>query len=194
VDAELAAYIREWRREAAQKQGVPAFVVMHDSSLEDLCRKRPRSLAELRQVSGFGERKTAVYGGEILAALERFAKGARASQIALPMSNEIRHTLRLLEKGHSLEDAARNRGVKRSTIIEDAAKLVENGSLAFDSRWVVAETIEKIRKAAEKVGLERLGPIKAGLPRETTYDEIRLVVAYLRAQKAAPAAKAAGAS
>jgi ATP-dependent DNA helicase RecQ len=83
VDAELADYIREWRREASKREGVPAFVIMHDSSLEDLCRKRPRTLAELRQVSGFGERKTAVYGSEILAALERFAKGARASQIAM---------------------------------------------------------------------------------------------------------------
>jgi ATP-dependent DNA helicase RecQ len=47
-------------------------MVMHDTSLDDLCRKRPGSLAELRGVSGFGERKTEVYGQQILEALRDF--------------------------------------------------------------------------------------------------------------------------
>jgi ATP-dependent DNA helicase RecQ len=77
--AELRAYLREWRRQTAAKQGVAAFVVMHDTTLDDLCAKRPTSLAELRQVFGFGTRKTEVYGQEILAALNQFRQGARSS-------------------------------------------------------------------------------------------------------------------
>jgi ATP-dependent DNA helicase RecQ len=164
VDAELAAYLREWRREASKREGVPAYVVMRDSPLEDPCRKRPRSLSELRHVSGFGERKTVVYGSEILAVLDRFEKGARGSQIALPISSEARQTLRLLQNGHSLDELAKIRGVQRATIDRDAAELVEAGSLPFDTRWVPPETLEKIRKASEKAGLERLSPIKAILP------------------------------
>ena len=51
---------------------------MHDSSLEELCRKRPGTLAELLRVPGFGERKTEVYGRQILEALQNFRAGARA--------------------------------------------------------------------------------------------------------------------
>ena len=51
---------------------------MHDTSLDELCRKRPRSLVELLRVSGFGERKTEVYGQQILEALRNFQAGARA--------------------------------------------------------------------------------------------------------------------
>ncbi len=76
VDPELREHLREWRRLAAKERRVAAFVVMHDTSLDDLCRKRPASLDELRGVSGFGERKTEVYGQQILEALRNFQPGA----------------------------------------------------------------------------------------------------------------------
>ncbi len=75
--AELRAYLREWRRATARNQDIPAFIVMHDTSLDDLCRKHPSSLSEIRQVSGFGARKTELYGQQILDALQRFREGAR---------------------------------------------------------------------------------------------------------------------
>ena len=78
VDPELREYLREWRRATAKQNGIAAFIVMHDTSLDELCRKRPRSLVELLRVSGFGERKTEVYGQQILEALRNFQAGARA--------------------------------------------------------------------------------------------------------------------
>jgi ATP-dependent DNA helicase RecQ len=78
VDPELREYLREWRREVAKKQGIAAFVVMHDSSLNELCRLQPDSLAAVRRVPGFGERKTELYGEQLLHALGEFRRGARA--------------------------------------------------------------------------------------------------------------------
>ena len=63
--SELREYLREWRRAAAKQQGVPAFVVMHDTSLDELCRKRPGSMPELLRISGFGEHKAGLYGQQI---------------------------------------------------------------------------------------------------------------------------------
>jgi len=82
VDSELRGYLREWRRATAKQQGVPAFVVMHDSSLDEVCRKRPGSIPELLRISGFGEHKASLYGQQIFAALKRFRGAARAT--ALP--------------------------------------------------------------------------------------------------------------
>jgi ATP-dependent DNA helicase RecQ len=84
VDFDLREYLRDWRRVAAKQQGVPAFVVMHDSSLDEVCRRRPGSIPELLRISGFGEHKAALYGPQIFQALERFRGGARAA--ALPAS------------------------------------------------------------------------------------------------------------
>ena len=79
VDPELREYLREWRRTTAKEQSVPAYVVMHDTSLDELCRKRPSSISELLDVSGFGERKSELYGKQIFEAFKRFRDGARAT-------------------------------------------------------------------------------------------------------------------
>src|SRR5208283_819118 len=68
----LAEYLREWRRTMARENKVPAYVVLHDSTLEELCRQRPSNFAELRQISGIGEKKAEVYGAEILQVLKNF--------------------------------------------------------------------------------------------------------------------------
>lgn len=78
IDSTLHEHLREWRRTTAKQQGVPAFVIMHDTSLEDICRKRPASLAEIRNVSGFGERKTELYGSKILSAVKEFRGSAQS--------------------------------------------------------------------------------------------------------------------
>jgi ATP-dependent DNA helicase RecQ len=75
----LLDYLREWRRVTAKEQGVPAFVVLHDTSLEEICEKRPKTVEALLLVYGIGERKAERYGREILDALARFAKGERAA-------------------------------------------------------------------------------------------------------------------
>ena len=79
VDPELRDYLREWRRTIAKEQSVPAYVVMHDTSLDELCRKRPLSISQLLDVSGFGEKKSEMYGQQIFGALKRFRDGARAT-------------------------------------------------------------------------------------------------------------------
>ena len=47
ADQDLREYLREWRRNTAKEQGMPAFVVLHDSSLDEICRLQPTSIAGL---------------------------------------------------------------------------------------------------------------------------------------------------
>jgi ATP-dependent DNA helicase RecQ len=84
IDPALREYLRKWRRAAAKEQGVPAFVVMHDSTLDEICRKQPGSIPELLGISGFGEYKAALYGPRIFETLEQFRNGARAAPLAEP--------------------------------------------------------------------------------------------------------------
>ena len=72
IDPKLEEALREWRREVAREQGLAAFIVLHDATIDDLCRMRPSTLAEVRQVPRFGERKTELYGEQILEILRRF--------------------------------------------------------------------------------------------------------------------------
>jgi ATP-dependent DNA helicase RecQ len=80
ADHELREYLRDWRRTTARAHNIPAFVVMHDTSLEELCRVKPKSVVELRKTYGFGEKKVALYGKEIIEVLNRFRAGARVEE------------------------------------------------------------------------------------------------------------------
>lgn len=73
ADSELLQHMREWRRGFARERGVPAFMILNDASLADLCRKQPSTLDDLLQVTGIGERKAQSFGKEILNALHEFA-------------------------------------------------------------------------------------------------------------------------
>lgn len=77
VDPNLREYLRQWRRSIAKEQGFPAFVVMHDTTLEELCRRQPSSLEQIRQVPGFGVAKTQTYGLKVIEALDKFRADVR---------------------------------------------------------------------------------------------------------------------
>lgn len=180
ANSELREYLREWRREAAKKQGMPAFVVMHDTSLEELCRAQPSSLAALRKIYGFGERKMELYGEQVLNVIKRFREGARAQQSSKSNLPPAEETIELLEAGHSLEEIAKIRGRQLGSVVSLVASMVESGELDFQAAWVDARKTEQIKAACAQHGMERLRPIKDALPPEVTYEEIRLVVALLR--------------
>jgi ATP-dependent DNA helicase RecQ len=76
VDAALGAgehalfdRLRAWRAATAKEHGVPAYVILHDTSLLALARERPQSLAALRNISGIGAHKLEKYGDALLEAL-----------------------------------------------------------------------------------------------------------------------------
>jgi len=179
---QLREYLREWRRAMAKEKNVPAYIVLHDSSLEEICRLRPKYFAELLQIPGIGERKAEIYGQPILDALEKFRGGTRAA-VAESKVKPADETLRLLGEGRTLEEIATLRGRQLSTIVNAVANLVEMGEVEFQSAWVSEEKQSVIAAACARTGIERLKPAKDILPPEITYDEIRLVVARLRREE-----------
>ncbi|HEY1678842.1 MAG TPA: RecQ family ATP-dependent DNA helicase [Candidatus Sulfotelmatobacter sp.] len=188
VNAEELAmreYLREWRRTTAKEQGLPAFVVLHDSTLEEICRVQPKFYAELLQISGIGERKATAFGQQILDALARFRSGARATVQPGRKSAPALETLNLLSSGKSFQEIADIRGRQLATVISAVADMVESGQLEFRPEWIDRTKLSVIEAACAKIGLEWLKPLKDSLPPEITYDEIRLVVARERRDRSA---------
>jgi ATP-dependent DNA helicase RecQ len=185
-DQDLSEYLREWRRSTAKEKGVPAYVVLHDTTLDEICRRQPSSIAQLMTITGIGERKAETYGQEILAVLRRYRDGARASALAEKKPAPALETLRLIAEGKTLEEIAQIRGRQLSTVMGTVATMVEKGQLEFRSEWIDRNKQAVIEAAIGRVdikNLERLKPIKDALPPEITYDEIRLVLSRLRREQ-----------
>jgi ATP-dependent DNA helicase RecQ len=182
ADPALAEYLREWRRTMARENKVPAYIILHDSTLEELCRRRPTNFAELKQVPGIGEKKAEVYGAELLQALRNFGDGARATQTTAREPAPAEQTLRLLNEGRSFEEIARIRARQISTVVSTVASLIETGQVKLDPKWISPDAQPLIEAACLKQGVERLKDIKEAVPPYVSFEDIRLVVAHLRAE------------
>ena len=66
VDPELRTRLRTWRSNIARESGVPAYVVLHDATIDGIVRAWPTTLDELRGVPGIGDKKLEHYGDELL--------------------------------------------------------------------------------------------------------------------------------
>jgi ATP-dependent DNA helicase RecQ len=66
VDAELLARLKAWRSAQAREQGVPAYVIFHDSTLAAIAAAQPQDEQGLGLIAGIGARKLERYGPALL--------------------------------------------------------------------------------------------------------------------------------
>ena len=72
AQAELFGRLRAVRARLARRQGVPAYAVFSDKTLRELAVVRPRTMEELKSVSGIGDAKARRYGRQFLSELSAF--------------------------------------------------------------------------------------------------------------------------
>ena len=65
-DVDLFERLKAWRGTEARSQSVPAYVVLHDSTLAEIARRRPSDLDALASVGGIGAKKLDRYGEALL--------------------------------------------------------------------------------------------------------------------------------
>ncbi|MEP7327896.1 MAG: DNA helicase RecQ [Betaproteobacteria bacterium] len=67
ADVSLLARLKSWRLGEARTQGVPAYVILHDRTLAEIAKQRPRDVDALGEISGIGARKLERYGVALVA-------------------------------------------------------------------------------------------------------------------------------
>jgi ATP-dependent DNA helicase RecQ len=164
--------LRQLRKKIADSQGVPPYVIFHDSSLRLMAQSKPRSLGEFRQISGVVHSKVQQYGDIFIAAINDFC------QDSLPSTQLL--TLQYYQDGLTVEEIARKRSLKVSTIYEHLAKLLEAGYEIDINQLVSKNKQEYIRLVIKKVGDRSLKTLKENLGDNYSYEEIKLVVAWQR--------------
>ena len=71
-DDPLWLALKAKRLALAREQGVPPYVIFHDSTLMEILNQRPATLEEMAKISGVGQAKLARYGEEFLSVLKGF--------------------------------------------------------------------------------------------------------------------------
>jgi ATP-dependent DNA helicase RecQ len=194
VDRDLFEALREWRRDTAAARNVAAFTIFGDGTLRDLAAVRP-SAVRLRLISGIGEIRLRDYGQELLRIIDSHC-AARDLDRDVPLAPRTTRerpraakttaakseSLRLLQQNTSIEDVMARTGRARSTVVNDLSELIEDGRYHPSLRlWMSDETEATIRRAIDEAGMERLKPIRDLTGEDVSYDQIRIVLATIRA-------------
>ncbi|HET9044848.1 MAG TPA: DNA helicase RecQ [Burkholderiales bacterium] len=69
ADADVFERLKGWRSAEARAQGVPAYVISHDSTLAEIARQQPQDLAALARIGGLGAKRLERYGAALLGVL-----------------------------------------------------------------------------------------------------------------------------
>lgn len=188
----LFAILRTLRKQIADEQFVPPYVVFADKSLRDMAEKRPQNLIEFEEVYGVGSNKRDKYGKVFLEAIRTFCQeqglptAAASSDVAnLPnLSNVASYsqmqTWELYRQGLTVQGIANARGMSPSTISGHLVELMEMGWEVDINVLVESERQQAIVNAIEVIGDERLRAIYEFLQEVYTFEEIKLVRAWWR--------------
>jgi ATP-dependent DNA helicase RecQ len=193
---ELFAELRALRREIAEEEDHPAFMVFSDASLRAMALACPRTLDAFARVSGVGSRKLAAYGERFVRAIDRFcdAHGLSAAPplpqpvweherrqgVAPAKTSTMLETLRLYHAGMSIEQMATARQLTQDAIVTHLRKLIEAGEPIEVSDFVPDDHYRRIADAFAEVGFAALTPVKEIVGDDISYAEIRLVRAALQ--------------
>ncbi len=121
--------LRAKRRELADAQDVPPYVIFHDATLMAMLEAKPVTLQQMSLLSGVGERKLALYGDEFLAVISEFVAIEDNGPIGL--SDTIAESLALFRLGYSVQQIARQREMQETTIYGHLSQSLEQGLLAL---------------------------------------------------------------
>ncbi len=183
--------LRSLRKQLADEQSVAPYVVFADATLRAMAMKQPKTLAEFSKISGVGDYKLAQYGERFLAEIRSYCQHyeltaerlAKSKSIAsAPTSTQIA-TLELHRQGLSIEEIAQKRGFNISTIMSHLCELIEMNQPLDLNHLVSPERQLQILEAIKIVGAHALKPIYEHLGERISYDEIKLVRAWLRRNK-----------
>ena len=169
--------LRELRLSIAQEQGVPPYIIFHDSTLMEMCSKRPTSRSEMQYISGVGERKLELYGQQFLACI---AEQALPELLDNRLSDTINETLYLYAEGKDAESIAQQRGLKLATVYGHFSEAIESGLLDVRAALPLSDAqYNEIISALELLAVCEEGAIKPlyeALEGEYDYGMLKCVV------------------
>ncbi|HDR6312049.1 TPA: DNA helicase RecQ [Bacillus cereus] len=191
-DHPLFEVLREVRKEIAQGEGVPPFVIFSDQTLKDMCAKMPQSDSELLTVKGIGEHKLVKYGSHFLQAVQHFIEEnpnyaetvktevvTERKKSGKASANSHLETYEMYKQGIDLNEIAKERSLSRQTIENHLIRCFEDGMEVEWNSFVPAEYESLIETAVQNAD-GGLKSIKEQLPNEVSYFMIR---AYLQIRK-----------
>ena len=204
-DSALFEKLRALRRTLASDRGVPPYVIFGDAVLQQMAHYFPQSDETLIQMSGVGETKLHEFGSSFITTIRDYCRlydlGDKLAQNtysrpprlrterqprakSLGGSKTLSDTQRLVRQGLTLSQIAETRQLSKTTVIGHIERLARSGDRAEIANLLPTQPrIDAIKSAFDLHGYNILSPVREFLGEDYTYDELRLVRAFLNTRE-----------
>lgn len=185
-DEELFQELKALRYSLSQETGLPPFMIFHDSTLREMASYFPQNKKAMLMIKGVGLKKYDSYGESFIKVIKDYSVENEIDSVDVPKKENIREDLEARYKatydcyleGLSLKEISEKRNFTVNTIIEHLSRFEENGQTVDWSKFIDDPTKEEtIISVINRIGLEKLKPIKEALPEDISYEDIRIVIA-----------------
>jgi ATP-dependent DNA helicase RecQ len=192
--------LRLLRKNLADEQEVPPYVIFSNATLNQMAEQQPTTRKDFAKLSGVGEKKLEQYADDFMAIIidhhqqyppvePNESNFARVKREAVTPKSKIskastqRATLEMYENGMNIDEIACDRNLKPATVWTHLVQLVESGYAINCDRLVAPERQTVIYEALETVGGDSLRNLFDHLREEYTYDEIKIIRAIWQNEK-----------
>ena len=185
-------HLRDIRKELADIEGVPPYVVFSDKSLRAMAAYHPSSDSELLDTPGVGQNKLEKYGQRFLSIIQEYLsnhpeilptpkplKKAASPRVKQGLSETFRTTHEMLQSGMSPTAISKERGLGLSTIEGHIARLITEGETLDWQQWIDESTNTLCRQLFAEHGNLALKPIIEASNEKITYGQARIIAAVM---------------
>jgi ATP-dependent DNA helicase RecQ len=180
ADTPLFDALRDHRKQLADEQGVPPYVILHDKTLHELCRQRPVTSAQLATIIGIGARKLELYGRDLIDIISQHPLEKTLDNM---LSDTINETLKLHTSGLEPAAIATQRELSLNSIYSHLSSAISADVLALDEVIKIKPAqLDEIVYSIEMVHSEgdfKLRKVYESLDRRYDYNILNCVNASL---------------
>ena len=187
----LYAQLRTWRNKKAEETGVPVYLVFSQKALFQMSNLLPVTTDSLFAINGFGHKKVAQFGNEILAIIKKYCTENGLNPAALspinkkqkmekpPKPDTKKESFELYMSGKTIAEIAAIRQFAVSTIESHLAHFVAAGELDIHT-FLSAEKLKKLEAFKPANETNFVGEAKNYFGDEFSYGELKMACAWLK--------------
>ena len=177
TDSQLWEALRACRKQLAESNNVPPYVIFHDATLVEMVERQPQNREQFSRISGVGESKLEKYADDFLAVIVSHVEQASAAS-----TDTTAESLQLFKSGMDVEAIAQQRNLKPTTVYNHLAACIEQGEIKLEDVVEISDQeLSAIQEAilATDDGQAKLKPVYDALDGMFEYGVLRCVRAAM---------------
>jgi hypothetical protein len=179
------------RNKLCDKYSQPIYMIASTKSIDELVEYLPQTEDDLRQITGFGDKKISKFGSYFLEAITNYCTNNNLVSVIKDKPTPKKSTTKqntkvntksisftLFQEGNSIAEIAKKRNLSQSTIETHLIHYIATKEINIE-KIIDKNRLAYLKKSMQNINLNQsIAEIKKLLNNDITYSEIKLFIAH----------------